>query len=264
MTDLPISDEAEYDGRDGRPFVFVGLCLVVVSFALSWWSLTKYRVAELRGVDLNNPEQVHEVERQKNTESEAEFQLRLKEFRDRRNRYQNSWAVNQSQYDEFYRKHLGAEYLGYLDIQDQRTLKSGTVLIRGWSTWTGWLGAIGVVLLLGSQVVPKFAPKVEPWSWAFPWVGAAWFGLFTLSAVAFFFTVPSENGDGYSQGVGFGNYFALVGGVLTAAGCVFYGLQAADEGIAFLKSRAAAAEEDEEDEDDEPEPQPAKNRLQDW
>jgi hypothetical protein len=260
----PAETETEYDGRDGRPFIFVGLCFVALSFVLSWWSLTKYRVEEQRGVDLSNVEQAHEIERQKNGESEAKYQVRLKEYRDRLHRYQHAWEVNQSQYGDFYRAHVGDDYLGDLGFQDQRTLKSGTIYFRGWSTWTGWFGALGLVLLLATQVAPRFAPQLAPWAWAFPWAGAAWFGLFTLLAIAFFFNVPDENGDGYSQGVGFGNYFALLGGAIAATGCVFYGLQTADERLAFLQSRSKDDdEEDEEEEEDEP-PKPVKNRLQDW
>lgn len=266
----PVADES--GGRDGRPFVFAGrpfvfagFCFIALSFALSWWGLTRYRVPELRGIDLGNAAQMHEVEGKKESEDEAEFQKRSKEYRDQQSLYQRSWEVNRAQYGDFYLAQLGESYLGDLNFQDQRSLKSGTVYFRGWSTWTGWFGVLGIAVWFGWQIAPKFAPQIEPWSWAVPWAGAAWFGVFTLSAAAFFFTVPDENGPGYSQGVGFGNYLAIAGGALAVTGCVFLGLQTADQRVAFLQSRAAAADEEDDDDDDEPEPpKPVKNRLQDW
>lgn len=261
----PPADEPpaeDYDGRDGRPFVFVGLCLIALAFVLSWWSLTKYRVPAQRGIHLGIAEQT-DLESRHEGEDEAEYQKRMKDYHAEIGLYQHSWDVNLSQYRDYYLAHLGDKYGEDLDSQDKRSLKSGTVYFRGWSTWTGWFGVVGLVLLLGLQIAPKFAPQLDPWAWAFPWAGAAWFGLFTLSAVAFFFTVPDENGDGYSQGVGFGNYLAMVGGALAAAGCIFYGLQTADQRVAFLQSRGESADKEEEDEP-EPPPKPAKNRLQDW
>jgi hypothetical protein len=244
------------EGRDGRPFIYAGAALIGLAFLLSWWSLTKYRVWDERGVP---PEQLGNVTKDMDDDDKKEYEADVA-------RYRQSWTDNTSQFGDFYKAHFGDSYGRDLDQQQARNFRSGTLYFRGWSTWTGWFGVTFVVLVLASQIAPTLAPQLEPWSWTFPWAGAALFGLYTLMALGFFFTVPSPNGDGYSQGVSWGNYLAILGGGVAVAGCVFEGLRAADRRIAALE--AAGDEEDEPEEEPEPPPsppeKPVKNRLQDW
>jgi len=261
--------------RDGRPFLYAGLGLVALSLMLSWWSLTKYRVYELRGVDLANANALKEVEGQQSGESDEDYAARMTEYRDRLDRYRRAWDVNVKQYGEFYNYFLGEKYLQDLSFQDVRSKSTGKVYFRGWSTWTGWFGLTFIIIVVGLLSAPKFAPQFEPWEWTFPWVGAGLLGLFTLMAVAFFLTVPDENDDGYSQGVSWGNYIAMVGGGLAVAGCVFEGLRAADKRLADIQSGRFDTDDDEDNDEDAGPPKPpppvkpaatlpAKSRLQDW
>jgi len=256
--------------RDGRPLLYAGLGLIALSIILSWWSLTKYRVYELRGVDMANAGEMSAVEGQKSGESDEKYAARMKEYHERRDRYRRAWDVNVKQYGEFYNAYLGEKYLQDLSFQDVRSKSTGKVYFRGWSTWTGWFGMVFIVVVVGLLLAPKFAPQFEPWEWTFPWVGAGLLGLFTLMAVSFFLTVPDENDDGYSQGVSWGNYIAIVGGGLATAGCVFEGLRAADKRLADIQSGRFDTDDDKEDDDDDPPPVkpaaplPSKNRLQDW
>lgn len=241
--------------RDGLPFLYVGCAAIALSFLLSWWDLTRYRVPEQRGVP---PEKMAEIDKKLDDDGK-------KAYYDLVARYDRSWADNRAQFLDFYNDHFGINFETELRLQDARNFKSGTIYFRGWSTWTGWLGVLFVALILAAQFAPKFYPPIEPWAWGIPWAGAILFGLYTLMALGFFFSVPGPNGDGYSQGVSWGNYLAILGGGLATAGCVFEGLKSIDQGLAALKARKEASDDEEEDEE-EPQaaPSPPKNRLQDW
>lgn len=265
----PIAEvtEAEATERDGRPFLYAGMALIALSFLLSWWSLTKYRVYAERGVP---PEKIGTVEADLDEDEKKEYHEELA-------RYGQSWEDNRKQYGEFYRDQFGDNFETEIRLQDARSWKSGTIYFRGWSTWTGWFGVTFVLMMFAAQLLPHFKPSLQPWAWGFPWAGAIVFGLLTLMAVVFFFSVPDDNGDGYSQGVSWGNYIAIIGGCLATAGCVFEGMRSIDQGIAVMKARAEAKAEEEDDEEEEaetakpgkpaaaaPPPEPPKSRLNDW
>jgi hypothetical protein len=251
------ADEAapEPSARDGRRLMYAGMALVAVSFLLSWWGLTKYRVYHERGVP---PEKIPGLEA---TLDEDE----KKEYREELARYDQAWNDNRAQYGEFYKAHFGDNFETELRLQTARSWKSGTIKLSGYSTWTGWVGLLFVVILAAALFASRVAPALEQWSWGFPWAGAILFALFTLMAVTFYFTVPDDNGDGYAQGVSWGNYLAIVGGCLATAGCVFEGMRTIDQGIAAMKARSeATTEEEDEDVEAAAPPPPAKSRLQDW
>ena len=250
-----------------------GTALVLLSLPLAWWGLTKYRVAELRGVNLQNVEELKKAETFEDSEDQQEY-LSRKES------YVTAWTLNQGQFARFYADYLGRDYMRDLDYQDQRSARSGSVSFRGWSTWTGWFGMLALALVSAGFVAPKAAPEqVEPFAWAIPWGASAVCGVFTLLTVIFFLTVPGDDGPGYSQGVSLGSLLAIVGGAAATIGWGFEGVKSAARRLEKLE-----AESDDEDADDAQDASPPsappraadakssapapdakpKNRLNDW
>lgn len=251
-----------------------GTAAMFLSLFMAWWGLTRYRVLEERDVNLQNPDAVAAISKDKSAEE-------LNDYKDRKIKYEKAWeAVTQSPDGKFYDRYLGVEYVRELTRQDIESQRSGSVYVRGYYTWTGWFLLIGLIAIGAAQAAPKFAAEqVEPIAWALPWVGTVVAGMFALLAVAFFFTVPDANGDGYAQGVSLGNLLAITAGIVAAIGWSYEGLKAADRRLAEMD-----ADEEDEDESDEAEavvtakpmsptakpaqpaapPQPPKNRLTDW
>lgn len=240
--------------ENSRTLQYAGFVLIVLAFPLMWWSVTRYRVYERRGVDLGSAEQIAAIEKDMDEEEK-------KEYYDRVGRYQREWTLNTSRFGQFYLDHFGDKYASRLNDEDSYDKSSGTLSLRGWSTWTGWFGVAFVVIMIASLIAPKFVDDLEELAWSFPWVGAILFGFYTLLAIVFYFSVPDDNGEGYSQGVGLGNYLALLGGMTATAGCAFEGMKTTAARLAALENEPE--EEEEEEEPETPSP-PKKNRLQDW
>lgn len=240
--------------ENSRALQYAGFVLIVLAFPLVWWSVTRYRVYEQQGVDLGSAEQIAAIEKDMDEEEK-------KDYRDRVGIYGREWTLNASRFGDFYLNYLGDDYAIRLNNEERYDKSSGTLSLRGWSTWTGWFGVTFVVIMIASLIAPKFVDDLERLAWSFPWVGAILFGFYTLMALVYYFGVPDDNGDGYSQGVGLGNYVALLGGLMATAGCAF-------EGMKTTAARLAAIESESEEEEDEDEPEapsaPKKNRLQDW
>jgi hypothetical protein len=223
--------------------LYGGLALMGLAFILSWWSITKYRVYYARGVNLQVPADVDEMNKRIG-DDRAEHEKEVAQ-------YQSDWNTNSKQYHAYYVANFGTGYLENLNNQMDRSLSSGTLYYRGWSTFTGWLGIITILAVVGLYVAPKFAPDpMEQWAWTAPWAAVALGGLYTLLAMLFFMNEPSENGAGYSQGIGLGCYVAILGGMAAVIGGVF-------EGLASAKARLQSIESDTSDDDDETPSTPA-------
>jgi hypothetical protein len=254
-----------------RTLLYVGLGLIAFSFILSWWSLTRYRVYEQRGVDLNSLEQVAAIEKDMDEAARKDYHLRF-------DRYARAWNLNESRFGEFYKAHLGDNYAKVLEQEDQYSRKSATVLLRGWSTWTGWFGIMFVALMVASFFASRINSDFELIEWTFPLAGAIVFAFFTLLAIVFYFTVPDANDEGITQGVDWGNYLAVLGGLAATVGCAVEGVKSVEERHAALAEAAqdqvAQAEDETDPEPVKPPPKPKakepepeareKNRLMDW
>jgi hypothetical protein len=249
-----------------RLILFCGLGLMGLAFVLSWWSITKYRISYERGVNMAVPAEKQEMFHRLGN-NKADYQRQLDE-------YAVAWATNTKQYHAYYVGRFGNDYQRDLGTLMDRSLKSGTLYYRGWSTWTGWLGIVTILVVVGIYVAPRFKPEeMEEWAWTAPWAAACLGGLYLLLALAFFFSEPDENDAGYSQGIGLGCYVAILGGLATTLGGLVVGLSTA---------RLAGMESDSDEEEDETAPamsapkRPAfappaatkppesKNRLNDW
>lgn len=254
---------------NGRLLMFAGLAFMGLAFVLSWWSLTKYRVSQERGVNLAIPAD-KQVMLDKIGDELADYQTEVA-------RYNSEWEVNFRQYNDFYSGYVGKGYMSDMNTQIERSLRQGTVYFRGWSTWTGWFGFLTILAVIGLYVAPKFVPdEMEPWAWTAPWVGAAMGGLYLLLALSFYFNVPDENGAGYSQGVALGGYVAILAGLATAVGGLFEGLNTVQHRLQAIESEPEV-EEEEQEEITSPQPAkrpvappssppqaPPKSRLTDW
>lgn len=251
---------------------YAGAALIILSLPLTWWSLTKYRIYEQRGVDLGSEEQRNAITKDMDAEE-------LKDYEERLGAYTRAWTLNLGLYEHtFYYPYLGEDYANRLNLEIMASHRSATLGLRGWSTWTGWFGLVFVILLFVAQYAPKFSEDLEPIAWAFPLALAVMFGFFTIMTLMYYFGVPDRNGDGVAQGVGLGNYIAILGGLLATTGSVFEGLKSMNARLAEL----AADEDDEEVEADaaeataeekpKPKPKPRrdeppprqKSRLEDW
>lgn len=257
-----------------RTLQYVGVGLIVLAFPLTWWSLTRYRVYEQRGVDLASPEQAAAIDKDMDEDEKKEYQERI-------GIYARAWTLNLGRFEQtFYYPYLGEDYAGHLNNEILYSRSSGTLGLRGWTTWTGWFGIVFAVLLFVAQFAPKFSEDLEPIAWSFPLALTAVYGFFTLIALMFFFSVPGANDDGIAQGVGLGNYLAILGGLLATTGSVFEGIKSVNARHAEL---AAASDDEEETEaaepdTDQPKPKPKpksksrndeppprqKTRLEDW
>lgn len=248
---------------DGNRLLYAGLGLIVLSLLFSWWSVSKYRVYEERGVDLGSRDAREAITAKMSEDDKKDYQNRLDE-------YTREWKLNTTRFDDFYQSTFGKEFQVVISREEQYTRKTGTLSLRGWSTWTGLFGLIVVVAIVAVPLAPKWDPDWALFAWAYPLVQAALAGTFWLAAVAFYFTVPDANGAGYSQGVGLGNYLAILGASIALAVTVSVGVRSVAEHKAEL-----AEMEEEEAEEAKPvapkspkklpdPPKPEKNRLQDW
>lgn len=256
-----------------RLLQYVGAALIVLAMPLSWWSLTRTRIYEERGVDLGSIAQAEAITKDMTPEENAEYI-------ERRAAFNRAWSLNTGRFQDFYFAEFGDNYAKLLNDEMLYTLRSGTLTLRGWSTWTGWFGVVFVGLLFAAQHAPKFSEDLEPIAWSFPLALAGVFGFFTLMAIWFYFGVPDPNDVGISQGVGLGNYLAILGGLVATTGSVFEGLKSMNARLAEL----AAESEDDADESEgdapaeekpkpkplfksrkeEPPPERKKSRLEDW
>jgi hypothetical protein len=230
-----------------RLLLLGGLGLMGLAFIFSWWSLTKYRVAQERGVNINVPATQQELLKNLG-DKRADYEREAAEYR-------SAWEINTRQYNAFYQSYAGSSYQTDLQNQIDRSLVQGTIYFRGWSTWTGWLGFLAILTYVVLTFGPRFAPEqMEPWAWTAPWAVAVLGGLYFLLALAFYFNVPDENGPGYSQGVGFGNYIAILAGLAAAIGGTFEGLASAKRRLEEIEQ--SPDEEAEEAETPAPESKP--------
>lgn len=257
---------------NSRRLVMIGAGLIVVSFLLSWWSLSKYRIYELRGVNMAVPGEV--------AAATAKMQPdELEAYNNRLQVYMASWQANRTLNHDFYDYAFGGDYDKTLANLDSVSLNGGTLTLFGWSTWTGRFGFLFVLLGAAWYFAPQFKPELEDYAWTVPWVWTALGGILLISALALYFNVPDKNGDGYSQGVTLGCYVAIAGALCVVIGGTFEGIKSAQDRLAQLA--AQADEEEPAEADDKPAPrrpapkappvdpeQSAKEekarRLQDW
>lgn len=258
---------------NSRRLVMIGGGLIFVSFLLSWWGLSKYRVSELRGVNLGVPGELAAVtEKMSDKDKEA--------YNNRVQSYLSSWSANRTLNHEFYLKALGPDYDKMLTNLDNVSHNGASLYLHGWSTWTGRFGFIFVLLGVAWFFAPQLQPDLAEYAWTAPWVWTGLGAIILISTLAFYLGVPDTNGDGYSQGVTLGCYVAMLGSLAVVVGGTFEGIKSARERLALLAEQAAEEAEEEAD-DDKPAPrrgapkappvdahQAAKDekarRLQDW
>lgn len=230
---------------NSRLLVAVGAGLIVVSFLMSWWGVEKYRVYEQRGVNLASPGALEAITEKMTPEAK-------KEYNDRVISYMTSWEANKALNHEFYLAALGQDYHDTLNKLINVSLTSGKLTLYGWSTWTGRFGFLFVLIGAAWFLAPKIKPELEEFAWTVPWVWTALGAVLFISAMAFYFTVPDQNGDGYSQGLSLGCYLAIAGSLAVIVGGTFEGIKSARDRLALLAARAEEEDDDDADDDSKP------------
>lgn len=260
--------------RNSRILVMAGAGLIVVSFLMAWWGLSKDRVREMRGVNLGVPGEVAAVTEKMSDKDKETYNNDVQ-------RYFASWSANRTLNHDFYVAALGTDYDKMLANLDNVSHNGGSLYLNGWSTWTGRFGFLFVLIGVAWFFAPQMKPELEEYAWTVPWVWTALGAILLISTLAFYFGVPDKNGDGYSQGVTLGCYAALLGSSAVVIGGTFEGIKSARERLAHLAAQAEAEGDEEGEADDKPAPrrvpskappvdehQSAKDekarRLQDW
>jgi hypothetical protein len=251
QAELPPAAEPadESPAAPSKTLLYAGMAAMLISLLFTWWSLNKYRVWEQRGVDMGARDAAAEIEKGMDPDE-------LKEYQDRQDRYRREWELNRNRFGKFYSAQFGEMYDTQLVQDDLYTKRSGSLVLRGWSTWTGWLSLVVIACVLALPYAPNYDRDWKPFAWTIPWIQTTLLGGLLMFAAAFYLMMPDANGDGYAQGIGLGFYLMFAGSATALSVTIRDALRSTAE------HRAQAV--DEEDEEPEETPKPVKNRLQDW